>query len=176
MQKYPVTLSVSHNIFLEKDERYSLHNGDRLVVIGSSLPVWFYRGATSEPAEEVFCKYILTNDKTKKVSVKRTKTGYKINLPQIPEGFVSPILGDDEWRKLTEKQRSDWYNKYKMPIGSWKLLDYKDGGGKALNFKTTETNDFSKETRNPLLEITNIIHIVIIKDYDDLQSSLTSSL
>jgi hypothetical protein len=56
-----LTLTVSHNIFLTKKQRYELSVVEStLEVIGISFPVWFYKGKTSEPAKEVFCKYILS--------------------------------------------------------------------------------------------------------------------
>jgi hypothetical protein len=56
-------------------------NKEKIEVIGASVPVWFYRGNTSEPAKEIFSKYILTNLETNE-AILRTKEGYQINLPQ----------------------------------------------------------------------------------------------
>ena len=173
MQKNLVTLSIVHNIFLTRDQRYSLNQGNRLLITGVSLPVWFFKGDTSEPAEEVFCKYILLNQKDKPTSITETKRGYKINLPQVPESYQLPSLTNDEWRLMSEKQKSDWYTKTRKPIGGWKLLDYVDGGSKGLHFKISENKNLSKKTGNDLLEKTNVVHLIIIRDYDELESSLT---
>lgn len=65
------TLTISHYIYLTKEQRYDLHNGKEVSVIGVSVPVWFQKGTTSEPAQEVFCEYTLSNkDKNKFVEIK----------------------------------------------------------------------------------------------------------
>ena len=173
MAKSGVTLSLAHNIFLTEKQRYSLHEGKRLVVVGVSLPVWFYRGKTSEPAEEVFCKYILTNIKNKTASINTTKCGYKINLPQVPDSFMVPELTNEEWRAMSEKVRSEWYTKHKRPLGSWKLLNPIDGGSREMRFKITENLKLSEFRYK--VDKTNVIHMVMIKDYDAMCQSLTHS-
>ena len=170
-----ITLSIVHNIYLNKEERYLLHRGKKITVVGSSLPVWFYKGDTSEPAEEVFCKYILTNKKGKKdVSpIEITKQGYKINLPQLPEGYKDPeVLTDVQWRKMTNKQKSDWYDANAKPITSEKLLDYPDGGVKSLTFKVLEIKKIVSDDKKIKDYEINVFHIVLIKDYDDFKQSL----
>lgn len=79
-----LTLTISHNIFLTREQRYLIANKEKIEVIGVSVPVWFYRGNTSEPAKEIFSKYILTNLETNE-AILRTKEGYQINLPQKVE-------------------------------------------------------------------------------------------
>lgn len=74
------TLAISHYIYLTKDQRYDLHNGKEIEVIGISVPVWFKKGTTSEPAKEIFCKYTLTNTK-ELLPIDIKEDGYKINLP-----------------------------------------------------------------------------------------------
>lgn len=77
-------------------------------VIGVSVPVWFHKGSTSEPAREVFCKYKIIN-KNENVPIFRNKTGYEINLPKYIDGE----------KKLVIK----------------KLLDKKDGGEECIRYK-----------------------------------------
>lgn len=60
------TLTVSHYIYLTKEQRYDIHNGKEVSVIGTSVPVWFQKGTTSEPAQEVFCEYTLNNKDERK--------------------------------------------------------------------------------------------------------------
>lgn len=72
-------LTISHYIYLTKEERYCLFNSDFLSVVGASVPVWFKVGSTSEPAKEVFCKYNFTNEKINS-GIETFEEGYKINL------------------------------------------------------------------------------------------------
>ena len=58
---YMITLATSHNIYLTHEDRYALVKGQTVESVGVSVPVWFIKGTTSEPAVEVFCKYVLTN-------------------------------------------------------------------------------------------------------------------
>jgi hypothetical protein len=105
------TLTVSHNIFLTRDERYRLHKGEKLIVTGVSVPVWFKKGSTSEPAQEVFCTYELTNEPGEK-PISTIENGYLINLPQKSE---------------------------KSPASSIGLLDINDGGSEWVEFRQYNT-------------------------------------
>ena len=75
------TLTISHYIYLTREERYALFEGKRLETIGVSVPVWFRKGDTSEPTQEVFCKYTITN-KLSFRSIVQNDEGYTLNLPQ----------------------------------------------------------------------------------------------
>ena len=50
------TLTISHYVYLNREQRYDIHDLKPVEVIGVSVPVWFNNGNTSEPAKEVFCK------------------------------------------------------------------------------------------------------------------------
>ena len=121
-----LTLIISHNIHLEKSERYNLAKGDDVVAVGVSVPVWYYKGNTSEPASEVFCKYILTN-KPNEFPVSMCEHGYRINLPQIPATSELRKKPKD-WFKYGLHQRIDWYKRYSFPVTGNDLVDLKDGG------------------------------------------------
>jgi len=101
-----LTLTISHNIFLTKEERYKLTSKENIETIGISTPVWFSRGNTSEPAKEVFCKYTITNDETD-APISPTENGYRINLPKV--------IDDQSAEK--------------------KLLDVSDGGAECLFYR-----------------------------------------
>jgi hypothetical protein len=109
--KTMLTLTISHNVFLNEKQRYDLHRGEPVEVIGASVPVWFHKGNTSEPAKEVFCLYRLTNDKFFR-PIMQTTNGYHISLPQKPDAH-----------KMTT---------------SINLLNIKDGGSEWLYF--TQSN------------------------------------
>jgi hypothetical protein len=168
MKSKLVTLSISHNIFLTREERYSLHSGEPVTAIGVGLPVWFFQGTTSEPGEEVFCEYLLKNEETDKPIV-ITQTHYELTLPQMPKDFVKEELSDDEWRAMPVVKQREWYEKSEAPISSKNLLDYQDKGAKYLTFKI-----------NQLLELNNqefnIIHFIVIRDIEELLNSLTTTL
>ena len=59
-----LSIAIHHNIWLTRDQRYAIHDGAEIVVVGVSIPVWVHNNkVTSEPAKEVFCKYYLKNPK-----------------------------------------------------------------------------------------------------------------
>jgi hypothetical protein len=137
------TLTVSHYIYLTRDQRYRLHSGEALEVVGISVPVWFDKGTTSEPAREIFCKYKLTNNPANK-AITPYKEGYNINLPQ----------------------KTDSASPQKIMTSSKKMLDINDGGSESLEFRQynvihTEENKF------------NVVHFVEIKPEELLKNTLS---
>jgi hypothetical protein len=143
------TLTISHYIYLSKEERYKLYSGESLNVIGVSVPVWFDRGNTSEPAKELFCRYTITNDSINK-AIMPNEEGYHINLPQKVK-----LDAPNEIQEIVD-----------LYIGTpEKLLDIKDGGSEKLEFKQyNKVNQGSKTF--------NVIHFVEIKDKELLDETL----
>lgn len=86
-----LTLTVSHNIFLSKEQRYSLSEPGYIAeVVGVSVPVWFLSGSTSEPAKEVFSIYrLVISDENKAIS--KHSQGYFINLPRTLQTISIPV-------------------------------------------------------------------------------------
>jgi len=79
-------LTISHYIYLTKEQRYQIFNGEILEVVGVSVPVWFMGGNTSEPGKEVFSKYIISkNLDTFGLSI--FEEGYRINLGNMQHGI-----------------------------------------------------------------------------------------
>ena len=72
-----LTLTILHNIFLTKQDRSTLINGGQIQAMGVSVPVWYLKGKTTEPAQEIFCEYILTNT-TEDYPLTALAKGYKI--------------------------------------------------------------------------------------------------
>lgn len=74
-------LTIAHNIFLTREERYKLADDEptTIEVIGYNVPVWTNGSKSSEPAEEIFCKYYITNKKNPE-AVKSSKNSYTIFL------------------------------------------------------------------------------------------------
>jgi hypothetical protein len=98
-------LTISHYIYLTREQRYQAFEGQTLEVIGVNVPVWFKGGSTSEPAKEVFCKYIISKE-LDTFGLSTFEEGYKINLGNIQKG---------------------------VDVG--KLLDFKDKGAQELTAK-----------------------------------------
>lgn len=162
-----LSLSISHHIFLTKEERYSLHQGVAIETIGASVPVWFYGRTTSEPAEEIFCQYIITNIK-KRPCVISDVSGYTINIPSIPEDWVEPQLSNEKWRTMTPQQRNKWYEENKTPASSLNLLDPPEGGAQ-LMFTAQHIRHFQEHKAL-------VTHTILIKDISELLESLMGNL
>jgi hypothetical protein len=78
----PIFLTIAHNLFLSKNERYSFSDDNvEISMVGICLPVWVSGANTSEPAEEVYCCYRLRNYIIGgEESVSMTKDGFTISL------------------------------------------------------------------------------------------------
>ena len=153
-----LTLVVSHYIYLNRDERYKLFNGENVETFGVSVPVWFEKGNTSEPAKEVFCKYILKNVKNHE-TIKALKDGYEINLPQ------SVTMLNKIKEGLTEDQLTNLKKIYDRLDRSSKLLDAEDGGAQWLEFKQYLNMNFKRKK-------VEVVHSVEIKDISILEKTL----
>lgn len=157
-------LSILHNIFLDKEQIDSLLEKEEIETIGVSLPVWYYKGNTSEPAEEVFCKYKITNKKDKKESVTVFKNGYVINLPKISDDYVEKTLTEIELSKMTEEELNKWNEENPKQVNIKDLISDK---GQVV-FK-----QFNKKKQKD--KLTNFVHTVEISKIEKLMNSLTSS-
>jgi hypothetical protein len=146
------TLTISHYIYLSREERYKLHFGESIDVTGISIPVWFHRGTTSEPAKEMFCKYKLTNEAINKTIISMEE-GYQINLPQNLE-----LSGENVPKEVQDV--------VSVKLGtSGRLLDTKDGGSEWLEFR--QYNKIKKDIHE-----FNVVHFVEIKPYELLQDTM----
>ena len=164
-----LSLAIHHNVWLTRDQRYALHNGIEIVVVGSSIPVWVSpERITSEPAKEVFCKYYLQNTKIES-PIKILKDGYEIVLPN--RQGTSLKITDEDWRYLNwnnPDKLESLYNKCQKRVNSENLLDISDGGSKHLSFR--------EHNKSKILDtIVNVIHFVSIKDIEELTSTLTTA-
>jgi len=161
-----LSLAIHHNIWLTRDQRYAVHNGIELVVVGLSVPVWVANNkVSSEPAKEIFCKYYLKNPKAE-MPIQIVSNGYEITLPNRIGSL--PNLSDDEWRYLSFNhpvKLDNLYQKCSRDANSKCLLDLKDGGSKCLKFR-----EHNKVKRNE--EFVNFIHFVNIADMSELTNSL----
>lgn len=153
-----ITLVISHYIYLNRDERYKLFNGESVETLGVSVPVWFDKGSTSEPAKEVFCQYLVKNNRNHEV-IKTLKDGYEINLPQSIAFLKKMKEGFDEKQLLDHIKGNDFFDR------SIRLLDAEDGGAEWLEFKQYASMRLKKKK-------IEVVHSVEIKDISILQQTL----
>lgn len=160
-----LTLAISHNIFLDDNQIQNILDKKTIECIGVSVPVWFHKGTTSEPAVEVFSKYSITNVELN-YPISTTKQGYKINLPQISEDFEKVEIEKEEWEVMTQKERDLWEHLNKQPDTAESLKNIEEGGKESLKFKTFDT--IKKDKSN-----INVIHYVEIQKNEVLEKTLS---
>ena len=165
-KKDRLTLHVYHGLFLTRDQRYSLADGETVETVGVSVPVWSLGGNTSEPASELFCKYVLTN-KIGATKITPFGEGYLINIPQLPLNLKIPDApSNEEWRKMTSLQQERWYAKTSAPKTGGALRDIGDNGAEYLRFH--ETKRIQRDGRTVTL-----YHVVEMQDIQELLDTLT---
>ena len=118
---------------MTREERYALINREDVNVVGVNTPVWVTDRDCSDPAQEVFCRYSLTNH-ADNLRVTTTSEGYLVNLPQQLDLPV-PELTNDQWRILTREQQDRWYAKYRPIPTANNLRDLLDSGSEYLKFR-----------------------------------------
>lgn len=154
-------LAISHNIYLTEEQEKFILDKTPIETIGVCVPVWHYSGKSSEPAKEIFCKYFIYNEKND-FPVEKFKSGFKINIPQIPEGYKKDRpLTDEEWRGMSEKDLSEWYERNTTPVNAEYL---KDKG--CLYY--IQYDKFMFKTK-----LVDIVHSINIKPEEVLINSLT---
>jgi hypothetical protein len=155
-----IVLTISHNLFLAREERYKLFAGTSINVIGASIPVWVRKGRLPHEAEEVFCEYTIhNNNKPKKVEP--AATGHIITIPPISNPYWRALVSDDKWRNMTEEEKTTWYGKHNRPSSN-QLLDIQDGGADGYL-------SFSYQAK--VKKIT-VLHFVEIKPIEILEKSM----
>ena len=160
-----LNLTIHHSIYLNKQQRYALHEGIDLVVVGVSVPVWCFKNFTSEPGKEIFCNYYLKNQK-KDHPIQILEDGFEITVPYRPGS--APPLSDEQWREWNlkdKKKLEEHYESCVNEVSSKNLLDIKDGGGKCLTYR--EHNQVKKGDT-----LMKILHYVGIEDEEVLLESL----
>ena len=114
---------------------------------------------------EVFCRYGITN-KPGTVGVEFADQGYEINIPQLPENYVSPKqVPNEEWKAMTIEQQTMWYHNHEAPINGENLLDIADGGSEGLQFQIQYKA--RKES-----QVIDVLHYVTISRIEKLITSL----
>lgn len=163
-----LNLSIYHKIHLTRKERYDLHEGKETIVTGVSVPIWNIKTISSEPAQEVFCRYYLSNNEDNS-PIKIIKNGYSIEIPSQPTEQPKAVKIPSFLKKfflIKDKSISkEKIEKKQNYISSMSLLDIKDGGSKSLSYR--EFNKVKSEEN-----IITIAHYVIINDISNLENSL----
>jgi hypothetical protein len=142
-------LSISHNIFLDRNQRYDLNNKKVIEVVGSNFPIWFSGEKTSEPGREIFCRYRIHPYKSVFRNIKVNGDGYDIFLLQEKEDVGT----------MPAKIKK-FFNKTSNPPSVISLLDIKDGGAEWLYFRSYDR------------KYINLIHSVEIQKIENLMESL----
>lgn len=155
------TLAISHNIFLSREQRYALHAGQEIQVVGVSVPVWYFNGITSEPAVEVFVRYTLRN-KPESIYLTHNNEGYEISLPPCQQKLLD-ALPKNVWIPLSQEKQSILLMDDAPCLDS--LLDIKEGGDEYMQFR-----QFTKVSKGN--KVLNVVHFVEIKKLEDLLDTL----
>lgn len=132
-------LSICHTIYLDKENRYKLHNRISVETVGFNFPVWMKDTRMSSPQQEIFCKYLLTNSGQGQ-SVELQGNRYIVNLPD-EKHFTEFLIGIP----------CD-------PLNSKRLLNPEDDGTGTMNFQFTDQTTINEKPYK-------VVHFVDIKDY-----------
>lgn len=160
-----LNLNIQHNIHLTREQRYQLHDGVDVEVVGVSIPVWIINNVTSEPVTEVFCKYYLKNPKLE-IPIKILKDGYEITIPYRQGKKLE--ISDEEWRDLSFKNPDKLHEMYaSLPkeVSTKNLLDLIEGGSEFMNYKELNKIMINDKT-------INVMHFVTISTIEKLNISL----
>lgn len=156
------TLTVHHNIYLTREERYKVAAGETVVVTGVCVPVWFQRDFTTEPAVEVFAKYHVVPGQP--LAVKQGPGGFAICLPPPPPPPAR--VPDHVWNSLSKVDKDLWYERNEPGPSMSNLLDVRDGGCAFLAFRQMNNMERNKK-------LLRLVHFVEIKDMKLLEASLS---
>lgn len=91
-----IFLTIAHNIYLSREERYKLNEPNAEVsVVGITIPVWVRNTFTSEPAEEVISNYVIKNcSGSSDTNV----------VDMMPSGFIISIFNKDTVRGILDRK------------------------------------------------------------------------
>jgi hypothetical protein len=148
-------LIIHHNIFLNREQRYALHDGQDIEVCGISVSVWCRGKVTSEPGREIYCKYLLRN-LGEDQPVKMVKEGFEICVPNKRQ--VNSNISNDIWRNFSPQEMDEYYSLFKNGASTHNLLDIKDGGSEALMYREHNKIRYADD------EKITIIHLIQIRD------------
>lgn len=127
-----ISLTIAHNIFLTREQRYALMNEHCYTaeVAGFNNPVWSKGDQTSEPCEEIFCKYAMTNVRDTSM-VKILKNGYQIHINSHKDkqrlldvkDKGSESLMMTYHKKMVSKKGKPFFVIHFISINDWEALE-----------------------------------------------------
>ncbi len=161
-----ISLHLLHQISLTKEERYSLHEGNTVETVAVCVPVWEIQEGTNEPAQELFCKYVLTNPRQEQaIRTLPDKSGFLIPIPYRPGEEI--FMSDEKYRYYSlEKPDKLWefYDTHVSERTSKNLLDLPEGCGFLC---------YGEYLRAEKLDMKiNVMHRVVISNMERLVGSL----
>lgn len=163
-QRPEFAVTFQHHIFIEKELRNSLLDGNPIETVGMFTPVWFWRGKTSEPAAEIFAQYTLINDLASDISVNQNPKGFTINIG-MPWAFYVDQLSDEQLASMSERRLERWHLKNAPIYDLMNLADKEHGGNERLSFSRKESRDESGM-------MVDILHFIKIADVEQLESTI----
>ena len=167
--KKKLGLFVAHSLYLTREQRYKLADGEALELVAPSLPVWIVTGTTttSEPASEVFCKYVVKNNGEDKQSIKYQDGEYNIWLPLCKNDHDPERPSDDTWKLMNQQEQDAWYADHPIRPCGRRLRDTKDGGNNGyLRF------DQHKKVNGKKGGVLTVVHCIQFKPVEALEKSM----
>jgi hypothetical protein len=158
-------LIIHHNIYLNREQRYALYDGQDIEVSGVSVSVWCRGKVTSEPAKEIYCRYLVRN-LGEDQPIKMVKDGFEICLPN-KKPIVSHV-SDEIWRDMSVAERDEYYALFKNGASPLNLLDVKDGGSGCLMYREHNKIRYADDD-GPI----TIIHLIQLRDIRILEETCT---
>lgn len=136
MKEKLIVFTVSHNIFLTREERYLIHDGKSVETTGIAIINEFSSNDKEEKQEilkEIFCKYVISYCK-ENVPVQITSEGFVVKIPHRPKKTIVELT-DEDFLKLNSREYNNLFKKNTSEISSKNLLDLKDGGDESLIYR-----------------------------------------
>jgi hypothetical protein len=167
-----IALFVTHSVFLTDEEARLLASGESSIeTTGHCVPVWVEAktGKTTEPGNEIFCRYKLHNSKDQEKEIKiMPRKGYEIFLPHCsswspPTDFdyekISVWPSEERVALMKEIDRW-WFSNPRPPDASDIAKGY-------LRFDLRRTDRKGKKSHQEQ-------HVIEISTWDRLTGSLAT--
>ncbi|MHA2043231.1 MAG: hypothetical protein ACW99G_00470 [Candidatus Thorarchaeota archaeon] len=167
--KKKLGLFVVHQIFLTREQRYKVADGESIEVVAHNLPTWILQGSTvtSEPSTEVFCKYMINNNGEDKQSINHENKKYTIWIPSCKDDHKLEAPEDEKWKSMTEDEKHTWFLEHPSKPCGRRLKDAKDGGNNGnLRF------DQHKKVNTKNGDMMTIVHCIQFKPIESLEESI----
>lgn len=164
-----LALFLIHNIFLTNNQISIFFKKKELEVVGVSIPVWVNAktAETSEPALEVFCKYVIKQHKEES-EIEILKNGYQITFCN-KKNRKPPKINFEELSGMTMEQRINFENKRNKWLkdnSKIVLENLKSGYYRTEIKKIDQTFD---KLPNCIIDVQ---HVIEIKTIEKLEKSL----